>query len=353
MASNNPLWKSNQISYLINEKFPSFRIMSLPVGKSERLFGSDQIINDVAAFKLELEKKSFEEIRTLVEDAKKEQVQKHRLALEKLESEAFFSQSYTNANFEYWSRISYWTLDEAVALSLGKDPKFVTWERLQKYLDYSTFKINFSNKREEVNRAKVMGQLWVNTVPANFVAWAERMRFDLPVELVTKVKELGLQVADWKSVSETQQETISILQKRINLADENIAYERAKHSEYIDKSVLDLQTLVKNYSTVISMRDQDIVALNNKIAQLKSQISNNSPKPKTEISIRERESLLQLVLGMAMKGYSYAPNATRSNIVKEIADDLLLAGLSLDEDTIRKYLNEAKALFSDKLNRTE
>ena len=353
MTSNTPLWKSNQISYLINEKFPSFRMMSLSSGKSVRLFGSDQVINDVAAFKLELEKKSLEEITTLVEDSKNEQVKKHRLALEKLESEAFFNQSYTNADFEYWSRISYWTLEEAVALSLGKEPKFVTWEILEKYLDYSTFKMNFSKKREEVNRAKVMGQLAVNTVPANFVAWAERMRFDLPLELVTKVKELGVQVADWKSISETQQETISIMQKRVSLADENIAHERKKQSEYIARNVVDLETPVKNYSSVISTRDQDIVVLNNKISELEAVLSNKSSKLKNELSARERESFLKLILGLAMKGYRYDPKSTRSKEIKDIADDLREIDLSLDEDTIRKYLNEAKALFSDKLNRTE
>ena len=29
----------------------------------------------------------------------------------------------------------------------------------------------------------------------------------------------------------------------------------------------------------------------------------------------------------------------------------MAVGLALDEDTVRKYLNEAKALFADELNR--
>ena len=56
---------------------------------------------------------------------------------------------------------------------------------------------------------------------------------------------------------------------------------------------------------------------------------------------KERESLLKLVIGMAIKGYGYDPAALKSDKVKEIADDLALLGLSIDTDTVRKYLKEA------------
>jgi hypothetical protein len=55
--------------------------------------------------------------------------------------------------------------------------------------------------------------------------------------------------------------------------------------------------------------------------------------------------MLKLIIGMAIKGYVYDPKAGRSGTVREIADDLRRAGLALDEDTIRKYLSEAKELL--------
>jgi hypothetical protein len=68
------------------------------------------------------------------------------------------------------------------------------------------------------------------------------------------------------------------------------------------------------------------------------------PKPSAPQTLRskERDSLLKLVLGMAVDGYGYDPKASRSPVPREIADCLELLGLSIDEDTVRKWLNEAK-----------
>ena len=62
-------------------------------------------------------------------------------------------------------------------------------------------------------------------------------------------------------------------------------------------------------------------------------------------NLRERNSLLKLIIGMAIKGYTYDPKAGRTGIVREIASDLEQLGISLDDDTIRKYLSEAKELL--------
>ena len=62
------------------------------------------------------------------------------------------------------------------------------------------------------------------------------------------------------------------------------------------------------------------------------------PKPLSE---KERASLLKIVIGMAVKGYEYNPNASRNTTAKDISSDLQLLGISIDEDTVRKWLKEA------------
>lgn len=69
------------------------------------------------------------------------------------------------------------------------------------------------------------------------------------------------------------------------------------------------------------------------------------PSPPRVLGTRERESLLKLVIGMAVKAYCYDPKATRSDSIKEIADDLTTAGVPLDVDTVRKYVTEARELL--------
>jgi hypothetical protein len=55
----------------------------------------------------------------------------------------------------------------------------------------------------------------------------------------------------------------------------------------------------------------------------------------------ERSTLLKLIIGMAIKGYSYDPGALKSTAPKEIADDLAALGMSITDDTVRKYLKQA------------
>jgi hypothetical protein len=59
------------------------------------------------------------------------------------------------------------------------------------------------------------------------------------------------------------------------------------------------------------------------------------------LATRERDTLLKLVIGMAIKGYSYSPTALKSPTPKEIADDLAILDISVSDDTIRKYLKQA------------
>lgn len=68
-------------------------------------------------------------------------------------------------------------------------------------------------------------------------------------------------------------------------------------------------------------------------------------KVKDDLSTSERNSLLKLVIGMAVRGYKYAPGASRSDVVPEIAKDLEEAGVRLEADTVRKYLKEAALLL--------
>lgn len=65
----------------------------------------------------------------------------------------------------------------------------------------------------------------------------------------------------------------------------------------------------------------------------------------------ERDSLLKIVLGMAMAAYDYKPSAPRNPATGEsrgsISADLQRLGLTLDADTVRKFIKEAETRFKD------
>ena len=69
-----------------------------------------------------------------------------------------------------------------------------------------------------------------------------------------------------------------------------------------------------------------------------------------EVSNREQKTTFKIILGMAMEQYGYDPKALRNDAARIIADDLREQGITLDEDTVRKYLKMAKNVVLDDLD---
>jgi hypothetical protein len=72
----------------------------------------------------------------------------------------------------------------------------------------------------------------------------------------------------------------------------------------------------------------------------------DTPKKQSET---ERNSMLKLIIGMAMDAYGYDPDKTRNdstgNNKNSISAKMQTRGITISDDTIRKYLNEAKDLI--------
>lgn len=62
---------------------------------------------------------------------------------------------------------------------------------------------------------------------------------------------------------------------------------------------------------------------------------------------KERNTLLKLVIGMAIGGYGYEPTASRSDIPKQIAQDLDGLGIRVHEDRVRNRLKEGYQEFGN------
>jgi hypothetical protein len=60
---------------------------------------------------------------------------------------------------------------------------------------------------------------------------------------------------------------------------------------------------------------------------------------------KQINSLMKIVITMAIKGYVYDPKAKKSQIVSDIKSDMNLLGLNLDEDTIREWLKKSAELL--------
>jgi hypothetical protein len=168
------------------------------------------------------------------------------------------------------------------------------------------------------------------------------MQFPMPDELSVAVKELGRQVADWKSLFDNQlRETEEAIELAKHLQGQ---YSSEMHRQ--SKAILEMTELTgaitKKLGTTLEQSRSENRVLTARIEELQRNRSNSNAE---RFGTRERESLLKLVIGMAIGGYGYDPMASRSKIVSDIRGDLDRVGLSLDDDTVRKYLAAGKELL--------
>ena len=231
----------------------------------------------------------------------------------------FFNAPNSRADFLHWAKATYWTLEEAIALSFGKSPEVVNWKRLEQYKGVSPFVAEYAKVRDLAIRAKNWKQLYDPVQPGVFLAWAKRNDFSYPEKLEGLVTRYGQNIGDWKTAYDNLKTNYDALQTQFDELTENTKQIGIERDERI--------------SALVEERD----ALLGLVAEFRA-----AGKP---LYPKERESVLKLIIGMAIEGYRYDPSISRSPTTKEITDDLSKVGLPISEDTVRKWLKEAAGLL--------
>lgn len=99
------------------------------------------------------------------------------------EASLFFNQPGANADFEEWARFDFWSLEESVALLLGKSPKNVTLKKVRGYGHISKFPQTYESLLNLAQRSEVMTHSQ-RLRPADVLAWAQKSgAVEVPTEL--------------------------------------------------------------------------------------------------------------------------------------------------------------------------
>ncbi len=204
-----------------------------------------------------------------------------------------FEPGVATADFNRWGKRPSWSSEEAVALTLGKDPDLVNWERVQNYVGYHAFADEYAELRERIGRAEAVGELAFPIKPEQFVMWLERDGIRCPEELGVALTALS------GHAGSKEDPNGNLAAQRSRLQDENDT-------------------------------------LRQRISELELQLQENPPG-----WMNTRTSLLRLVIAMAIKGYAWDPKKARTTTVREIKSDLNELGLDLDEGTILGCLRTA------------
>jgi hypothetical protein len=306
----------NQIDFLVRRRFPGVSLAPPPLyAQSFSRKQPDRLREAVEAYRATLWAMTPDEVASLyeVERTKKQEEERTRAAQE--EQERFFNQPHAMADFDHWSKAAYWSLDEAAALSFGRAPEVVKWDVVKSAAERSPLAKQYGRLRDLMLRAKGAQQLYDPVLPGFYLAWAKRNEIAFPPDLEAAVVARGVQIADWKSsyddLKEKYDETVGLV-------------------DWLNKRLLSHQEIQTE--------------LKAQIAELKAK-SITAPPAERGLLGKERESVLKLIIGMAVKGYTYDPAAKRTETISEITSDLAELGLSLTDDTVRKWLKEAAELL--------
>ncbi len=326
--------RSEMLWRLFGDKHPKFcvRYYALSRGADILHLPEEQPLSpDAAAAKV-----FFEELDALSDDALAERVaeaDREKAAAEEAahplnQPDCFASDEVNN----YWCKAAYWEADEAAALLLERHPDRLNSETLKHQRRPSNIAYEYGALKELLLRAVRTKQIGYKSAPGVFLAWAKRNHIEVPGRLETAVRAHGHQVADWKSLydeaNKTAMENKAIAeagQARAAMLEEQLEKQAQTYKEMLETAAAQYEEQAAQWAAALD----------------EAQKANNLDKP---LTTRERETLLTIVLGMAVGGYGYQPRGARSSTAREISDDVTKAGLSVSDDTIRKYLREATEL---------
>ena len=301
--------RDEKIRYILQNRHPIPGAIEGTRAGGKRLAGKDN--SDSLAEVMTLQK-GLEELSEA--DLEKAYVEAYYQVRERQEAARAFNQPYARANFEHWARCAYWSIEESVALVLGREPKFANWEILRPFADVSTFVQQFDRINDLAHRAVTWDQLTKPTGPGAFIAWAKRYDISVPAELEAAVANYGHFVGDWKTLYDTA---------KLRL-DEALAREI-------------------EVAKVAFALNQEMETLKERVASLPPPAP-ASARPEKPADPREIESLRTLLIAMGMRGYKYDPKEKRSDKIADIVADVESLGLSLDRDTVRRHLKAAAEL---------
>lgn len=227
----------------------------------------------------------------------------------------------------FWAKSLLWTVEQAVALSMNRNPFVVSSETLEANgLTESRFGQEYHARRYLVEQSIYAGRLVEPISPEAFIDWLQRMRLSHPADMVTAAEETGHILTDWEDEYDALIEHYEALEAEAEATKFSL---QKLEAEYAHK----LQAM---YRTV-SDQAQEIKSLKDELAEIQS---------KPALEDRPTAALLKIVIAIAIKKFGYRPgekrNKATTNIVNAVTD---IPGMQITDDTVRKYLRLAETVL--------
>lgn len=186
--------QADPIGYLCKRRYPlAYREHSFSASYAE-LAPYREADEKAEAYRKELEALPHGEMMALFDAEYQKERKEYQDKLEREEQALFFNQPEAQADLAHWCKMAIWSFDEAIALSLGKNPAEVNWSNVsmrgERFVpqawSVSEFPKEYARRMQLVARAKTAGQLFEPVSPERFVRWAADVFDNMPDELLAK-----------------------------------------------------------------------------------------------------------------------------------------------------------------------
>lgn len=272
-------------------------------------------------------------------------------ALSEQDQDRPFNKFGTEADFEHFGRCAYLTPDEAVALSLGKDPRFVNWAIVKPYLGTSLFALDYANRLDLVERAIAWGELPKLLTPLQFLTWAHQFKVPVPDELIHCTFARGEPIKYWHDLCEEIENELLSTKDQLQAAYETI--EELQEAQMLETQQTfeewlatqdQIEQLNREHEEEKAALHEGLEQAQKELEALRQHFCSANPVSEKVLTTTERNSLLTIAIAAAVDGYGHDPKSKKNSAPREIADSAVRLGLKLTDETVLKYLKEAAGL---------
>jgi hypothetical protein len=280
-------------------------------------------IKAIDEFEAELSQLSESAIEALVADELESDRLLAKEQADEEENKRFFYDRAVRADYVDWIRRDSWTVDEAIALLLGKDPGIVNWHSINPLVYKSKFAKRYADLRVQVKEALASGELHESQTPAAYLLFAKSSGFALPAELEVLITPVKVKKA-----------------KRLE----------AGAAGDGDESADDPDCAVSMFKNLLQ---QNRAKLTTNVAESPYPEETDEPaaRPEPEAApdtilsmLQERETLLRMLGAMAVGGYGFEPGSGDNSVTETIVNDFRENGLSVNPVAAHKLISDAARL---------
>lgn len=233
-------------------------------------------------------------------------------------------------DFDFWKRTAYWTIEEGVALTLGKEPRRFNSDTLANAPRDNPAVSSFFEWLELANRAISVAHLSDEPTPSVFLEWRA-------------MTEIGGNSEVIKSGNPGDYHALLFLMEN----DNGNPFSFINYKE----SYLNLEAAYIAKCKRLTELEGIEWELNDLWGQIEAgEHDTKKPKNREGLDNRKRKSLLKIVLSTALTKYHFKPIKPKNSAPKNMETATLECGLHVTDETIRSLLREAVECFPEVLD---